>query len=300
MNKALDTRRQTAPTSGVRLSAVTANAGRSPATLLTGTLERVARTTGTELLAFSTPQSDRLGELLHSRGQVCLMRLKTGQLPLGQRLKERHPETAAAVGEALTVAKAEGRPLGDVLIGLGSVDSGKIREALLDQIADGFVELGRAAPSGVRESAASFIGRPLSSVLSGFSPAEIYWRTIPRLLPALDDAAGLAFEQLAGPCRKAVLFSIDGDRLIPTQATGVDLGSLEGVVQIGRRVEQFAHAPALKSAGIEASMTVLRSPRGSVLLVLTPDQIAMFGGLDQNGLGRALGVARNVLSARGA
>jgi hypothetical protein len=90
------------------------------------------------------------------------------------------------------------------------------------------------------------------------------------------------------------------DRLIPIQATGVDLGSLEGVVQIGRRVEQFAHAPALKSAGIEASMTVLRSPRGSVLLVLTPDQIAMFGGLDQNGLGRALGVARNVLSARGA
>jgi hypothetical protein len=273
-------------------------AGRSSARFLIETLERVSQTAGTELLAFSAGGGERLGELLHSGGQLCLMKLTKGQQPLGMRLQQRYPETAVAVSEALSIAREQGRPLGEVLLGLGKVASDKVREALLDQIADGFVEVGRAAIAGVSESCAMVNARRLSSVLSGFSPAEVYWRTMPRLLPPGDDAAGQCFDRLAVPGRMAVLLSASGGSLFPIRSVGVELGSLAKVVLIGRRVEQLALAPALRSAGVEASLTVLGSSQGSVLLVNGGGQIAMFGGLDQGGLGRALGVARQIVEAR--
>jgi hypothetical protein len=287
------------PTSNVRIIVPTSDITSSPAAFLIEILERAERAVGTELLAFGTDGVERLGELLLSRGQICLVKLSNEQSPLGTRLQQSHPETAAAVREALTVAKAEGRSFSDVMSGLGAVDSGRIREALLDQIAEGLVTIGRAAPAGLFESSLSASRRQLSSVLSGFAPAEIYWRTIPLLLSVVDDAASRCFKEIAALAGMAVLFAVSEGTVLPVQFSGTDPGPLESILKLGRHVEQIAHAPALASARVEARMVLLGSPEGSVLFVITRAQIAMFGALDRGELGRALGVTLPILETHG-
>lgn len=294
----LDDQEPAAPPSGrTRRSLVPPDIEQPPHVFLIELLQRIERAQGTSLIAFSAAGEQRLGELLISNGRVCLVRMSAGQQVLGQRLAERHPETAAAVREALAIARAEGSPLGDVLIQIGSVDHERIREALLDQIAAGLSEIGQAAPGGLFEAVLSGSGRQISSVLSGFDPLDIYWRSIPLLLPRREDAASRCYDTLASLAGQAVLlFRESGSAgAVPILARGLPPGTLGELLQLGRDVEAIGAPPALLAAEIAPRLLMMSTPDDAAVFVITQHQIAMFSGLAAGARARVLGGARDIV-----
>jgi hypothetical protein len=282
--------------SGIRTVVPIADITAPSATFVVETLARAERTEGTELLAFGTSAADRLGELLISHGQVCLVALLTGQISLGARLAQRCPETAALVRTAVAAARSEGRPISGVLAELGATDSERIREALLDQIAEGLCELGRAAPEGLFESSLSASTRHLSTVLAGFAPETVYWHTLPLLFHPPEDAASLCFQELAESAGAAALCARSDGSVLPIHASGFALGGVASILKLGRDIEQMARPPALLAAGVQPSLMMLSSAGDSVLLVSTQTRIAVFGDFKDHAQLRALGVASRIVA----
>jgi hypothetical protein len=266
------------------------------ATFVAELLARAERTEGTELLAFGTTESDRLGELLVSHGQVCLVSLATGQPTLGARLSRRHPETAVLVRNAVAAARTEGRPISGVLADLGGADSERIREALLEQIAEGLCELGRAAPEGLFESRLSASSRHLASVLAGFSARAVYFRTMPLLFSPTTDAASRCFEKLAPRAGKAALCARVDGCVLPVRATGIELPSVASILRFGRDIEQMARPPVLLAAEVEPSLMMIGSDEDSVLVVTTQSQIAVLGDFESRSQVLALGQAARIVA----
>ncbi len=267
------------------------------ATFLVDVLERAEASRSTELVAFETPSLDRIGELLFSHGEVCLVALSQGQVSLGSRLARLHPDTATVVRRAVAAARAEGRPLSDALAELEGADSQRIREALLDQIAEGLCELGRAAPDGLFESSLSASTRHLSSVLAGFPPAAVYWRAMPLLLPPVEDAAAACHRELAPGAGISVLLARTEEGCLPIVASGLPPGRVADIVALGRQIHQIADPPALLAADVRPSVVMLSVAGDAVLVVSTTRQIAMLGDLGQGGRQRALGVAHRTVAA---
>jgi hypothetical protein len=257
-------------------------------------LAQVEQVKGTTVFSFATPVGDKLGDVLASEGQVCLVRLSTGQITLGERLAARNPATAAAVRRALLRVKAEGRPLGDVLLALGAVESAQIREAMLEQIADGLAVIAAAAPAGLLRSTAPGSTRRLASTLSVFAPSDIYWRAVAQLAPASSDAVTRCYHTI-GPTGATALLAIRGEEPLPIASLGLADWSLGEIVRLVRGIAAMAAPPALLAAEIVPRLLMISSSLGALLVVADASRVAAIGFLDAGARARALGEARQIM-----
>lgn len=269
-----------------------------PARFLLDLLAGVERRAGAHSIAFDTPDGRRIGEVLTIDGQIGLVALAEGQIPLGVRLRDRNPRVALDVQRALKRARTEGRPIGSVLLEIGCVGAAEIRAAMLDQIADGLAEIARAAPGGLLEILAPLSARRATSLLSAFAPAEVYWHTVRQLEPPLDDEAACCFRELSPRAGAAVLAArrSNDDAWLPIDAASLTPLSLAEVEQLGQAIAQIAQPPALSAAGITPGLTVLRTEAESMVCVSSGRQVAVLGGLDAMASVRVLGQVCRMLA----
>lgn len=269
-----------------------------PARFLLELLAGVERRAGAHSIAFDAPDGRRVGEVLTIDGQIGLVALAEGQIPLGVRLRDRNPGAALDVQRALKRARAEGRPIGSVLLEIGGVGAAEIRAAMLDQIADGLAEIARAAPGGLLELLAPLSARRATSLLSAFAPAEAYWHAVRQLEPPLDDKAACCFRELAPQAGAAVLAArrSGDDAWLPVATAALAPLSLAEVEQLGQALAQIAQPPALSAAGITPELVVFRAESESVVCVCSGRQVAVLGGLDAMASVRVLGQACRMLA----
>ena len=292
------------PSSRMRMATRREHPACSPGEFLMNLLAEIEQREGAHSIAFDAPSGRRIGEVLTIDGQIGLVALSEGQIPLGARLRARNPHVALDVQRALLKAKVEGRALGEVLLEIGSVGAAEIRAALLDQIADGLKEIAGAAALGLVELTAPLSTRRATSILSAFAPAEIYWRVIGRLGSPAEDAAAVCFREVASMngtgtgTGTAVLATrkADDDGWVPLDAVGLTALSVSDVGQLGRGLMQLAQPPALAAAGVAPKLTMLRSGAESMVCVVTGQQVAVFGGLDGASGLRVLSQACRVLA----
>ena len=292
-------------TSGVRAAISVTDLGRPASTFLVDVLlhaesshptiaNDALRTT--ELVAFETTSAERVGEILFSRGEVCLVATSRGSMSLGARLSKQHPETATLVRRAVVSARAEGRPISDVIRDIGGADSERIREALLDQIVEGLCEISRVAPAGVVEQILSVSTRHLSSVLAGFTPEAVYSRAVREIVPVVDDAASRCHAELAPGARMAVLCVRTAAGVLPVAHKGVPCESVRALLALGRSLEQIAAPAALMAADVQPSLLHFGRGQDAVLIVSTGAQIAMLGDFVRAARQGALGVAHRIVA----
>ncbi len=280
----------------------------SPSAYVVALLELLGHVPGSSTIAFDRPNGERVAELLVSHGEVCLMGVPGGR-PLGQRLRDRDPAAAVAIAEAVTVARTRRRPLGEVICELGKVNCDLVREALVEQMADGFAAIGRAAPEGLVEVILSGSSGRLSSTLTGFSPVELYWRAIPLVVPPVTvDAASRCYRELHELAGAAALLARTGDAggapelrdgptaILPLEATGFDLPSFASIRQLACAVEQIAAPPALLAAQLAPQLLFMGAAEAELVCVVTPERIALFADLDRSARARVLGRARQILA----
>lgn len=270
----------------------------SPALFLLDLLGRIERSgTSVYSMLFETGAERPLGEILISNREICLVALQDGGIPLGARLLQRDPATAAAAREALGRARAEGRPLADALAALGSATSERIRGALLELIAEGLAAIAGASPLGLIETCLSASQRRVSSILSAFPVDEVYWRAVRQLVPPGDSAAVRCYVELAELAESAVLVSSSEGEPVPIAARGLPSLSIAEILQLGRAALQTACSPALIAAGLAPRLTLLKSERDAILCVTSADRIALLTGFEPTKLARALGRARQLLES---
>lgn len=293
------------PSSGVRAAASVSEEGRPAFAFLIDVLLHAesshpslasSEVHTTELVAFETASAERIGEILFSRGELCLVATSRGSMSLGARLSRQHPETATLVRRAVVAARAEGRPISDVLRDIGGADSERIRDALLEQIVEGLCEISRVAPTGVVEQSLSVSTRHLSSVLAGFSPAAVYSRAIPEIVPIVDDAASRCHNELAPSARMAILCARTEAGPLPVAHKGVPCESVRALLAMARSLEQIASPPALLAADVEPSLMHFGRAQDAVIIVSTGAQIAMLGDFDRAARQSALGVAHRIVA----
>lgn len=260
---------------------------------LLGRIERAGSSVYSML--FEAGGERRLGEVLVSNREICLVALQEGGLSLGGRLLQNEPETAAAMRDLLAQARVEGRPLADVLSALGDGTSKRIRSALLDVIAGGLCAIARAAPDGVIETCLSASQRRISSILSAFTVEEVYWCAVEQLCPPGDSAAARCYADLADLSGSAVLVDRGEGEPLPIASRGLSHLSVYDLLQVGRAVEQMACSPALIAAGLSPRLTLVKSSDDALLCVASADRIAMLGGLDASAQARAMGRVRQIL-----
>lgn len=244
-------------------------------------LGRIEAATGPWAVRFTHPDGAPVAEVLAVGGDLCLVRLVEGREPLGERLRQRHPEAATAIGAAVAKARAEGRPLGDALADLGAMPASLVREALLDQFVEGLGALA-ATEGGVREVGLS-IGRSVSAPPSAFAPVEIYRRAMTVLAAPTDDLATRYFDQYAERAARAVLVghgASAGGAPVVVATRGFELPSVAEATAVARHVDRMARPTALFAAG-EAARAVHANGRGVDLIAIAGrDQSALFLGLD--------------------
>lgn len=268
----------------------------SPALFLSDLLGRIERSgTSTYSMLFEAGDERRLGEILISNREICLVALQDGGTSLGTRLLQRDPGVAEAAREALGRARAEGRPLADALAALGSATSERIRGALLELIAEGLSAIACAAPRGLIETCLSASQRRVSSILSAFPVEEVYWRAVAQLAPPGGCAAARCYAELAELAASAVLVAPSEGEPVPIAARGLPSLSIAEILQLGRAVEQTACSPALLAAGLSPRLTLVKSSSDAILCVTSADRIALLTGLDTVAQARALGRARQLL-----
>lgn len=289
------------PSSRVRPAVRREIAEDRPARFLLDLLAGVERRAGAHSIAFDAPDGRRVGEVLTIDGQIGLVALAEGQIPLGVRLRDRNPRVALDVQRALKKARAEGRPIGSVLLEIGCVGAAEIRAAMLDQIADGLAEIARAAPGGLLELLAPLSARRATSLLSAFAPAEAYWHTVRQLEPPLADEAACCFRELTPMAGTAVLAArrSGDDAWLPIDARmSAELASLSlaDLEQLGQALAQIAQPPALSAAGITPELMVLRTEVESMVCVSSGRQVAVLGGLDAMASVRVLGQVCRMLA----
>jgi hypothetical protein len=269
---------------------------RRPELFLFDLLQGVERMSGTSALMFSS-ENGPVGEVLVLGRRVGLVTLVDDEVPLSQRLHRRAPETATSVRATLAQARAEGKPLAEVVAALDSRQSGEIRGALLDQIVDGLTALARAARDGITERCVALAERSAPSVLGAFSPAELYWRAA-TAAERRDDEADRCFRALSSLSSGAALFARRerfDDADVPLAASGLAALDLSEVAQLGRCIEPIARPPALMAAGVQPRITVLSAREDAVLCVSAATQVAIFGGIATEARARVLGEAFRIV-----
>lgn len=287
------------PSSRVRIAQRLEAPGRSPGRFLFELLAAIEDSRGTHSIAFMRNGSEVVGEVLTSAGQVRLVALSEGQVPLGERLQRRNPKVAFTVVRAVRKARAEGRPLGEVLLGLGRVEADEIRAALLEQIGEGLAAIARASSETLVELTRPLTSRLLDSRLSSFPVADIYWQAMAALAPAAEDVPGRCFQALTPLTRTAVLAArwSERDEWLPVAVAGMDPLSLHDVAQLGRGIAQMAQPAAPGAATLAARLHVLKANGESTVCVVSDRQVAMLGGLDELATARVLAEARRLLDA---
>jgi len=275
---------------------------RSPGRFLFELLAAIEDSRGTHSIAFMRDGGGLVGEVLTSGGQVRLVALADGQIPLGERLRQQNPAVAHSVARALRRARAEGRPLGEILIELGSVASDEIRAALLAQIADGLAAIARASSSTLAELTTPLSSRRLTSQLSSFPVAEIYWHAMAALAPPQDDPVGRCFQALAPLAGNAVLAArwLDRDDWLPIAVSGLPQHSLSDVAQLGHDLAHAASPTASWTAGSVPRLSLLKSGQGSEAeakaSVASDRHLLVLGGMDTATSMRVLGAARRLIA----
>lgn len=262
-------------------------------------LERVERMRGTQSITVAAADGRVVGEVLVSEGQVGLVALADGQMPLSARLRRRDPAAADSVQAALRRARAEGRPLGAVLHEIGGAEAAQIRGALLDQIAEGLATIAQEAAGGLEVWSTPLSTHSARSVLSAFPAAEVYWRTVARILPACADAATRCLRAIDGHGGPSLLVAVDAGGDVPIEASGgLEALPLADLAEARGALDAFARPPLLAVAGGEPRFSVRRAGAGdSIACVSSGAQVAILGGLDQHGLGRAIAAVRGQLEA---
>lgn len=285
-----------APPSHVRLIERSAEIIAPPAEMLGQLLARIEASDRPSSVVLTTSAHEPIGSVLVSSGRPCLVSMAAPQVPLGVRLSRRWPETAMSVRRALSAAKAEQRPLGDVLLSLGSIDSDHIREALLDQIAEGFVTIASAAAAGVRETWIAASPQRVPSLLSAFAPRDVYDRAAAILAPTADDPLRRGFASLAECAGSAYLCARTSDAdLAVIECRGAALLGVSDLLDISRAAALLGRPAALLAAGVEPQVTLLGGGANAVLCATSGAWTALLAGLEGSARAIALGRARRLV-----
>ncbi|MFO0590926.1 MAG: hypothetical protein U0441_25510 [Polyangiaceae bacterium] len=282
--------------SGVRVAVSREDLFRASTSFILDVLRRAEASRATEVVAFETGASERIGELLFSHGEVCLVATSRGQISLGARLSRSHPDTAEEVRRSVASARRDGRPIADALRDIGGAHSDRIRAALLDQIVEGLCDIGSASLGGLQQASLSASPRHLSSVLAGFRPAVVCCRVLSRLLPVCDDAAARCYEELGPSARVAVLGARSGGDVFPVRHEGAARGDLSDLFAMGAYLRQLADPPAFLAAEIKPSLMMFGRADDAALVVSTGAQVALLGGFDKNARRLALGIAQRIVA----
>jgi hypothetical protein len=252
------------------------------AALVQELLRRVEATTAAWAVRFTRGDDRPLGELLAVDGGLCLVRLAERREPLGELLRKRHPEAAGAIASALANARAEQRPLGAALADLGAVPSALVRDALLDQFAQGLVTIATAEGGPPVEVPLS-VTRPVTTALSAFPPVEVQRRAIAALHTPLDDVAGRAFEEHSDRAKRAVLVlhgALAGGAPVVVAARGFTPRSVADCADLARWVDRVVRPTALVASGETPRVVRAGGVGCEVLGVASRAQCALFFGLD--------------------
>ncbi len=133
------------------------------------------------------------GKMLLQDGRVCFIIVHGDSTRLGEMLLQSHARGDEILSEALGVAKAEGKPIGQVLLESGEITPEQLRSALRKQIVLRFLTLA-TKPSEPRISVRKFSHdtpeNPLSFALSEvrFETARVLLQMGPDLLTKLHSA----------------------------------------------------------------------------------------------------------------
>jgi hypothetical protein len=257
-------------------------------------LSAIEATESTLSIAFATHSGVPIGTFLVTGGCPCLVTLSERQMPLGERLTRRWPESAFAVRKALSVARAEQRPLGDVLLHLDAVDSEHIRAALLDQIAEGLAAFGRHAPDGVNVRWITASEKRVPTILSAFPASEVYQRSAALLAPA-PDAIRTGFAARVEGASEAHLFARDASGApFLIESTGAPLSIVE-TAQLARATARLAQPSALDAAGVKPRLVMVGGPGGAALCAVSRDWLALVACLERSARARVLGRASRLI-----
>ncbi len=267
----------------------------SPESFILDLLSRIEASETPATVMFCSHDGTPFAELLTSPGRICLAALHEGQVPLGVRLAERSPERAIAIKQALVEAKASGRRLGEVLLELGAVSSAHIREAILDQIVEGVIEIARAARRGIIESAIAIEPQRPSSPSSAFEPMDVYFRAMRALASSNDDVAVRFYRDHEGSGDWGALL-VRRDVPLLIEARGALVSTVQELGRASRVIEQIVRSPALIAAGVEPLITLIETSTDSFLCLATLDHIALVGGLSSEERARTLAQAITLTS----
>jgi hypothetical protein len=233
-------------------------------------------------MRFAGPDDRPVGEVLWSSGQLCLVALAEKRAPLGERLRERHPEMADAIRAALARAKSTRRPLGEALAELGAAPSEVVKDVLLDQFAEGLAALAGLSRGHLHEEAMSMHPERLAVSLSAFPALAVYWRTVPHVVPAAADVASRCFDELAPEAERAALIAYGpetGGAPLPVATRGFTPASVAELARLGRFVETIARPPALDLAGDVPTLVHLDRSDDGALGIAGPSHCALLVGV---------------------
>ena len=269
---------------------------RACADFIVDVLGRIEDTPDTQALRFTRMDDAPVGEILSTGGQLCLVSAE-GQISLGARLRERCPESAEAIREALQGARAQSRPLREALTSLGAMRSALVRDTLLDHFAEGLCALGDAGDlvEGVHSSS-----RRLATIISAFPTIEVYWRAVSRLAPVVEDAAKACFDELGAEAERAVLISrtgaAEGTPLL-VAVHGFAPTSVAEIARISRFTANMIRPPALAAAGIQPQVLCCAAQDDGILGIAAETQAALLVGVPAALRARAVGRAKQLFQS---
>lgn len=249
-----------------------------------GALSEIERHAGTGVLTLVGGRDQRVAVVL-AAGKICFVRGVPDMPRFGEVLRRRHPDSASALRRALREARQQNRLLGEVLLELGQVPVGHIRDCLLEQVSASLMSMVRAGPW--RSEDFGHLDGSFDPRLT-FAPLDAF-TSVARAV-AEESCAGVELFREFGPRASfAVLAARTGDGIaVPVRARNLELRSLREARSIGKSMSALASPPALRAAGIIPTTVIFGGSGSHSLIVSERRQQVLLGDLNQATLARVL------------